>query len=195
MWVPSAVLCGYSVAGVGSTPVGTQYHIVLQVLLHSYLCCRFHSYLLPPQVPLLFAAAGSTPICLQPPTCAESFNTHLEPNNTYIHTYIQCSAAQYNIPQYTIQTIPHTICTVLLLSYSLAATCTQHLITSYLQVTPHQQHMCVRMPPIGIHWHVHITTAHSNSTYTSPPPNTNTCTTLAASRDILSMHPCWHTCP
>lgn len=60
-----------------------------------------------------------------------------------------------------------------------------HLITSYLQVSPHQQHMlCARMPPIGIHWHVHITTAHSNSTYTSPPPNTNTCTTLAASRDI-----------
>ena len=91
---------------------------VLQVLLHSYLlppqvpllfaaaagstpiCCRrrFHSYLLPPQVPLLFASN-------QPPTCA--LNTPAPTLNPTIHTYIQCSAAQYNIQQYTIQTIPY----------------------------------------------------------------------------------------
>ena len=73
---------------------------VLQVLLHSYL--------LPPQVPLLFAAAaGSTPICLQPTTYLCSHDTPAPTLNPTMHTYIQCSAAQYNIQQYTIQTIPY----------------------------------------------------------------------------------------
>ena len=74
------------------------------------ICCRrrFHSYLLPPQVPLLFvAAAGSTPICLQPTTYLCSHDTPAPTLNPTIHTYIQCSAAQYNIQQYTIQTIPY----------------------------------------------------------------------------------------
>lgn len=132
--------------------------------------------------------------------CPQYASTHIEPYNAYIHS-MQCCTIQYTTIYNTDHTTYHMHSTAAILLSCCYLYCLvpiqSHLITSYLQVTSsHQQHMlCVRMPPIGIHRHVHITTAHSNSTYTSPPPNTNTCTTLAASRDILSMHPCWHTCP
>ena len=61
-----------------STPVGTQYHTAVSTLA----------------------------ICLQPPTtCA--LNMPAPTLNPTMHTYIQCSAVQYNIQQYTIQTIPY----------------------------------------------------------------------------------------
>ena len=154
----------------GSTPVGTQYHTAVSTLA----------------------------ICLQPPG-VPSICQHPHWTLQCIHTF---NVVLYNTIYNNIQYRPyhmHSTAAILLSCcylYCCLVPIQSHLITSYLQVTSHQQHMlCVAMPPIGIHRHVHITTAHSNSTYTSPPPNTNTCTTLAASRDIQSMHPCWHTCP
>ena len=149
------------------------------------ICCRrrFHSYLLPPQVPLLFAAAaGSTPICLQPTTYLCSHDTPAPTLNPTIHTYIHTfNVVLHNTIYNNIQYRPYHMHSTAAISLSCCylQSChvpiQSHLITSCLWVSPHQQHMlCVRMPPIGIHRHVHITTAHSNSTYTSPHPQTQT---------------------